>query len=218
MTLQLQKGDKVKIIGPFGKMSHLEKSHSGSIVFIAGGIGITPFASMLQYMADKDEQREVTLFYSNATESDIAFREELNHIVENTSLKLQVVHILSRQDNWEGEKGRFDAKLLEKYYSGSLLQNDYYVCGPPLMIDAVIKDLRKLQVPLNKIHSEMFGLAESGSPITHHKKQAQLVSRLIVMLVILFAGLRSGWKLFGDDARENEHSASSSLTLNREPN
>ena len=203
-------------------MSHLEKSHSGSIVFIAGGIGITPFASMLQYMADKDEQREVTLFYSNATESDIAFREELNHIVENTSLKLQVVHILSRQDNWEGEKGRFDAKLLEKYYSGSLLQNDYYVCGPPLMIDAVIKDLRKLQVPLNKIHSEMFGLAESGSPITHHKKQAQLVSRLIVMalivLVILFAGLRSGWKLFGDDARENEHSASSSLTLNREPN
>ncbi|WP_339144284.1 hypothetical protein [Croceitalea sp. MTPC5] len=72
---------------------------------------------------------------------------------------------------------------------------------PPLMIEVVIKDLRQLQVPLNKIHSEMFGLAQSGSPITYHKKQAQLVSRLIVLallvLVILFAGLRSGWKLFG---------------------
>ena len=85
-----------------------------------------------------------------------------------------------------------------------------------------IKDLRKLQVPLTKIHSEMFGLAVSGSPTTHHKKQAQLVSRLIVMalivLVIVFAGLRSGWELFGDDTLENEHSASSSLTLNRELN
>jgi len=214
---QLQEGDKVKIIGPFGKMSHVEKSHSGPIVFIAGGIGITPFASMLQYMADNDEQREVTLFYFNATESDIAFREELSHISENTSLKLKVVHILSKQDNWEGEKGRFDTKLLEKHCSGTLSQNDYYVCGPPLMINSVIKDLRKLQVPLTKIHSEMFGLAESGSAITHHKKQAQLVSRLIVMalivLVILFAGLRSGWKLFGDDAPENDHSASISFNL-----
>lgn len=219
---QIQEGDKVKLIGPFGKMSHVEKSHSGSIVFIAGGIGITPFASMLQYMADMDEQREVTLFYFNATESDIAFREELYHISENTSLKLKVVHILSKQDNWEGEKGRFDTKLLEKYCSGSLLQNDYYVCGPPLMINAVIKDLRKLQVPLTKIHSEMFGFAAPGSPATHHKKQAQLVSMLIVValivLVILFAGLRSDWKLFGDDALKNGHSASTSFSLNMKPN
>ncbi|GMN08157.1 hypothetical protein MTsPCn5_35460 [Croceitalea sp. MTPC5] len=125
---QLQEGDKVKIIGPFGKMSHIEKSHSGPIVFIAGGIGITPFVSMLQYMADKGEEREVMLFYSNATESDIAFREELSHISENTSLKLKVVHILSKQDDWEGEKGRFDMELLKKYCSAPLSQNDYYVC------------------------------------------------------------------------------------------
>tara|TARA_R110001592_G_scaffold32587_3_gene113993 strand:+ start:1844 stop:3337 length:1494 start_codon:yes stop_codon:yes gene_type:complete len=204
---QLQEGDKVKIIGPFGKMSHVEKQHSGSIVFIAGGIGITPFASMLQYMADMDHQHEVTLFYFNATETDIAFREELSHISKNTSLKLKVVHILSKQDNWEGEKGRFDTKLLKKYCSDSLLQNDYYVCGPPLMMNSVIKDLRKLHVPLTKIHSEMFGLAASGSPATHHKKQAQLISRLIVIslivLVVLFAGLRSGWELFGGDSKKN---------------
>ncbi|WP_445734476.1 ferredoxin reductase family protein [Mariniflexile sp.] len=217
---QIQEGDRVKIIGPFGKMSHVEKSYSGALVFIAGGIGITPFASMLQYMADKDDQREVMLFYFNATESDIAFREELNHISENTSLKLKVVHILSRQDNWEGEKGRFDTELLKKYCSGTLSENDYYVCGPPLMINAVIKDLRKLQVPLTKIHSEMFGFAASGSPATHHKKQAQLVSRLIVLalmvLVILLAGLRSDWKLFGNDAQKNMHSVSRSFSLGQE--
>ena len=217
---QLQEGDKVKIIGPFGKMSHVEKPHSGPIVFIAGGIGITPFVSMLQYMADKDEQREVTLFYFNATESDIAFREELNHISENTSLKLKVVHILSRQDNWEGEKGRFNTKLLKKYCTAAIMNHDYYVCGPPLMSQSVIRDLRLLQVPLTKIHSEMFGLAASGSPATHHKKQAQLVSRLIVMalivLVILFAGLRSSWKLFGDDVPKNDHSASRRFNLDQE--
>tara|TARA_R110002049_G_scaffold6484_2_gene40703 strand:+ start:9063 stop:10574 length:1512 start_codon:yes stop_codon:yes gene_type:complete len=218
---QLQEGDKVKIVGPFGKMSYVEKSHSGSIVFIAGGIGITPFASMLSYMADMSHQREVTLFYFNATESDIAFREELNHISENTSLKLKVIHILSRQDNWEGEKGRFDTELLKKYCADSLLKNDYYVCGPPSMSRSVIRDLKELKVPLTKIHSEMFGLAESGSPATHHKKLAQFVSRLIVaalfLLVILFAGLRSGWKLFGDDALKNDHSAAVFFSLDMEP-
>ncbi len=214
---QLQEGDMVKIVGPFGKMSYVEKSHSGPIVFIAGGIGITPFASMLQYMADTGHQHEVTLFYFNTTESDISFRAELNHISENTPLKLKVIHILSRQDNWEGEKGRFDTKLLEKYCPHTLMNNDYYVCGPPLMAQSVIRDLRQLQVPLTKIHSEMFGLAESGSPITHHKKQAQLVSRLIVMaliaLVILFAGIRSGWKLFADDSLKNNQSAVTSFSL-----
>ena len=206
---QLQEGDKVKIIGPFGKMSFMEKSHSGPIVFIAGGIGITPFASMLQYMADMNHAREVTLFYFNATEADIAFREELDKISENTFLKLKVVHILSKQDNWEGEKGRFNAKLLKKYCLGSISTNDYYVCGPPLMSQSVIGNLRDLQVPLNKIHSEMFGLAESGSPSTHHQKQAQFVSRLIVtgliLLVILIAGLRSDWILFGQDSTEENH-------------
>ena len=71
---------------------------------------------------------------------------------------------------------------------------------PPLMIEVVIKDLRQLQVPLNKIHSEMFGLAQSGSPITYHKKQAQLVSRLIVLallvLVILLSGIRIQVRMF----------------------
>ena len=68
----------------------------------------------------------------------------------------------------------------------------------------------------------MFGFAASGSPATHHKKQAQLVSRLIVValivLVILLAGLRSDWKLFGDDALKNGHSASTSFSLNMKPN
>ncbi len=206
---RLQEGDKVKIIGPFGKMSFMEKSHSGPIVFIAGGIGITPFASMLQYMADMNHQREVTLFYFNATEDDIAFREELDTISENTSLNLKVVHILSKEDNWEGEKGRFSTKLLKKYCPDSISTSDYYVCGPPLMSQSVIGSLKELQVPLNKIHSEMFGLAESSSPFTHHQKQAQSVSRLIVsgliLLVILIAGIRSNWILFGQDSGEENH-------------
>jgi len=215
---ELEEGDKVKIIGPFGKMSFMEKSHSGPIVFIAGGIGITPFASMLQYMADINHEREVTLFYFNATEADVAFREELDKISENTFLNLKVVHILSKQDNWEGEKGRFNAKLLKKYCPGSISTNDYYVCGPPLMSQSVIGSLKELQVPLNKIHSEMFGLAESGSPSTSQQKQAQFVSRLIVtgliLLVILFAGLRSDWILFGQDSTEENH-AHTTLTIDQ---
>ena len=207
---QLQKGDKVKIIGPFGKMSFVEKPHAGSIVFIAGGIGITPFMSMLQYMSDMNHKREVVLFYFNPTEADIAFREELEQLISRTSLHLKVVHILSKQDNWEGEKGRFNTTLLERHCLQSILSTEYYVCGPSLMSQAVIADLNELGVPLNKIHSEMFGLAGSGSPKTHQKKQAQSIARyvaiLLLLIITLFAGIRSDWKLFDDKPMENGHS------------
>ncbi len=109
-------------------------------------------------------ERKVVLFYFNKKEADIAFRRELDELMSLTSLKLKEVLILSKQENWEGEKGRFNAKLLEKHCQGYLLSYDFYVCGPPPMSEAVIKNLKELQIPLKKTHTEMFGLAGPGGP------------------------------------------------------
>ncbi len=204
----LQKGDKVKIVGPFGKLSFIEKNHTGPIVFIAGGIGITPFMSMLQYMADTNHKRKVVLFYFNETESDIAFRQELNELSSaDISLKLQVVYVLSKQSDWKGEKGHFNKQLVEKYCPDPLVNNRYYTCGPPRMSDAVLKELKALDIPLKNIHSEMFGFAEAGSPTTYQKKQSRNIVRCIVasllVLIIVMAGTRSGWRMFSKKTHNN---------------
>lgn len=204
----LQKGDKVKIVGPFGKLSFIEENHTGPIVFIAGGIGITPFMSKLQYMADTEHNREVVLIYFNETESDIAFRQELNELSSgDIALKLKVVYVLSKQSDWKGEKGHFNKKLLEKYCPDPLVNNHYYVCGPPRMSDAVLKELKDLCIPLKNIHSEMFGFAEAGFPATYQKKQSRNIVRCIVasllVLITVMAGTRSGWRMFSKETHKN---------------
>jgi ferredoxin-NADP reductase len=74
------------------------------LVFIAGGIGITPFMSMLRYIRDRKLKKELILFWANKMEKDIAFRDELEKMAAEMP-SLRAIHILSRQENWPGEKG-----------------------------------------------------------------------------------------------------------------
>ncbi len=201
---RIQKGDSVRILGPFGKLSFVEKSHSGPIIFIAGGIGITPFISMLQYMADEKHEREVVLLYFNQTEQTIAFRKELDNLMaNNTALNINVVHILSKQKDWQGEQGHFHKDLLKKYIPIPLSENHYYVCGPSRLNNAVLRELKLSQIPAKNMHSERFELAQSGASLTQPDIDVRFISRLIVILLLvmisLMAGVRSGWKMYKEE-------------------
>lgn len=211
----LQKGDKTRIVGPYGKLSFVEKSHTGPIIFIAGGIGVTPFMSMIQYMVELNHQREVILLYFNRTEADIAFRNKLNEFTTGSSLKLKVVHILSKQEDWNGEKGHFNKQLIEKYCVHPFVDHHFYVCGPPAMSQAVLKGLNDSGIPKKNIYSEMFGLAQSGTPDTYQKKKIRLLARCIVALLLILltfmAGIRSDWKMFSKESHGN-HEANISRT------
>ena len=140
---------------PFGVFSFLHHD-AEQLVFIAGGIGITPFMSMLRYIRDRKLRREVILLWANKTEKDIAFRAELEKMAsEMTSLK--VVHILSRQGNWAGEKGRINADTLKKHV-GDFEKGEFFVCGPPQMMTDIQKILADLGVSKKRIHTERFAL------------------------------------------------------------
>src|SRR3989344_2471432 len=83
----LKEGDRVKVEGPYGVFSI--DDHRGHFVFIAGGIGITPFRSMLRFVADQHVKvggvaQEITLIYANKTKEDIAFREEIAAIKKSS--------------------------------------------------------------------------------------------------------------------------------------
>lgn len=147
--------DHAYIDGPYGTFSFLNYD-AQSLVFIAGGIGITPFISMLRYIYDKKLERHVILIWGNKSANDIAFKEELKRMeLEMSSLK--VIHVMSKQDDWEGEKGYIDAEKLKRYVD-DFQNSQFFVCGPPIMMNAVMKSLRGLGVPKRKIHYERFAL------------------------------------------------------------
>ena len=127
------------------------------MVFIAGGVGITPLMSMLRYMQDAREDRRVLLFYANKTRRDIIFRDELHEIEKAEFPNLEVIHILSRPSaDWDGKTGRLDGNKIQRDCSSDLSNFEYYLCGPLQMTQQLIPDLRNLGVPESRIHFEKF--------------------------------------------------------------
>ena len=152
-------GDRAAVMGPYGRFSFLLRPKRKRLVMVAGGIGITPFMSMLRYMRDREEDREVLLLYGNRTPSDIAFADELAGMADGDGPPgLKVVHVLSAApEDWQGESGYIDGELLRRHL-GDTGDTGFYVCGPPVMMAKVIRALRDMGVPAARIHSERFSL------------------------------------------------------------
>jgi len=151
---EVKPGSRAYIDAPYGAFSFVNHD-ADNLVFIAGGIGITPFMSMLRYMRDRQLERNVTLIWGNKTEQDILFKEELDEM--SKKMRLKVVHVMSAQESWPGEKGFVDQARLKRLLEG--IENpQVFVCGPPAMMNMVIGALRKIGVPRGRIHSERFSL------------------------------------------------------------
>lgn len=148
-------GEKAFIDAPYGVFSFLHYD-GNELVFIAGGIGITPFMSMLRYMAARQLQKKVTLFWANKNEKNLCFRDELETLQEKLPSFTPVL-IMSGQKDWQGEQGRLNGAMLQKYVP-DLNGKEFFVCGPPPMSRAVRAELEKLKVPAHRIHFELFEL------------------------------------------------------------
>ncbi len=147
--------DGAYIDAPYGRFSFLNHDDQ-DFVFIAGGIGVTPFISMLRYMYDKKIDKNITLIWGNKTEKDLVFKDELEKMsAEMPSLK--VVHIMSKQEDWPGERGYVDAEKLKKHIS-NFQEGQFFLCGPPVMMNMLEKTLRELGVSRKRIHYERFAL------------------------------------------------------------
>lgn len=156
---QTRPGDRAAIEGPFGRFSYTFRPRERNLVFIAGGIGITPLMSMLRHLRDTAADANVLLLYGNKTEADIVFRGELEEMAGGERPRLRVVHVLSRPGaGWQGEAGYVDRAKIERLAGDRLVGNTYYVCGPPPMARGVIAALRDLGVPGSRIEYERFWL------------------------------------------------------------
>ena len=152
-------GDMALVDGPFGRFSYTLHPDERELVFIAGGIGITPLMSMLRHLRDTRAERSVTLLYANSSEADIVFHDELADMERGGAISLKVVHVLSKpSDAWQGERGRLDEDKIKRMSGPELTGCAFYVCAPPELMNLTIRTLRKAHVPAARIHFERFNL------------------------------------------------------------
>lgn len=149
-------GTRAFLEGPYGAFTP-DRHEGPGFVMIAGGIGITPMMSMLRTFAERGDKRPVTLIYANPTWDDATFRETLEELKDE--LDLEVVHVLEdAPEGWDGEEGLVTEELLERHLPDEPGRQQYFICGPPVMMDVVERNLDALRVPIERIHSERFNL------------------------------------------------------------
>ena len=151
-------GAEVRIKGPMGSFT-LHNNVSRPAVFVAGGIGIAPFLSMISYAALNKLHPPISLFYVNRYLEDAAFMDTLRELESSTG-NFRFVPTLTRVvDNanagWEGETGRISSKMLSKHVF-NLHDSTCYVAGPPTMVSAARLALNKAGVDEDDIRTEEF--------------------------------------------------------------
>ena len=152
----LPDGAKLKVTGPLGKFT-LDDSERPA-VFIAGGIGITPFMSMLRQAARERSPRRLFLAYSNRRPEDAAFLEELQELErrnEQFRLMATMTDMGRSARAWHGETGQIDAGKLQRLV-GDLALPVFYVVGPPAMVEAMQRVLGSAGIAEDRIRTEEF--------------------------------------------------------------
>lgn len=152
----LEIGTEVTMFGPTGTFV-LPKDSTHPLVMIAGGIGITPFRSMIRFILDNKSKRRIILLYSNPTEESLAFKEELDEIQADSGNDIEIIFSLTKEAKieWPGERGRIGPEMIKKYVD-NLNNSIFMVCGPEKMVHYINSILLDLGIVQEKIIKEEF--------------------------------------------------------------
>ena len=150
-------GGRIHLRGPAGKFT-LDGADARPAVFLAGGIGITPFASMSRQAAHERLARELWLFYSNRRPEDAAFLDELVAL-PRANPRYRFVGTMTEMEKssrpWSGETGFLDRAMLERHLK-NLAAFVYYVAGPPGLVETMQKMLVAAGVKDDAIRTDEF--------------------------------------------------------------
>ncbi|HNO78153.1 MAG TPA: 2Fe-2S iron-sulfur cluster-binding protein [Phycisphaerae bacterium] len=155
---QIEEENLLEAAAPNGKFT-FTGAEAETIVLIGGGVGITPLMSVVRYLTDVGWRNDIYLLYCCRTTKDFIFREELEQLQQRHP-NLHVFATMTRAAGtvWMGLKGRFTSDLI-----GHLIPDvskcRVHVCGPPLMMSAVLEMLKTLNVPDDQLETEAFGPA-----------------------------------------------------------
>jgi ferredoxin-NADP reductase/Na+-transporting NADH:ubiquinone oxidoreductase subunit NqrB len=135
----------------------MPKDKKVKLCFIAGGIGVTPFRSMISYLVDKNEQRDITLIYSCKRFDDLAYTNLFHHA--HTHLGIKTVSTLTDLDHlpedWTGYKGFLGVELILSEVP-DYMERLFYISGPNALVEATEKILFEIGVSKKQIKTDYF--------------------------------------------------------------
>lgn len=150
-------GLRARLGEPWGDFT-LDAADTRPAVFLAGGIGITPFVSMLRHAADEKVPRPIWLFYSNRRPEDAPFLGELSAL-ERRNPNFHFVGTMTEMEKsaqpWNGERGFIDRPMLERHL-GDLSRAVHYLAGPPALVGAMQEVLSGAGVKPDAIRTDEF--------------------------------------------------------------
>jgi len=153
---RLKVGDCLQSTGPAGSFYQEPLTDAKELVFLAGGSGITPFASIIRSNAEKHTGYEIHLIYGSRKPDDVIFLEELKCIEEaNPWFKMDLV-ISEPPQGYDGPKGLLDRETLENLID-SFDDKTFYICGPEQIYPLCEGALLSLGVPRRRIRREFYG-------------------------------------------------------------
>lgn len=125
-------------------------------VFMAGGIGITPFRSMIKYLLDTNQSQDIVLFYANRTAQDIVYQKILNRAEMRG---IRTIYTLTDINNlpleWQGEKGRIDKEIIARQIP-DYQERLFYLSGPHGMVTSFEETLEEMGIKKDQIKTDYF--------------------------------------------------------------
>jgi ferredoxin-NADP reductase len=151
---ELPVGTNVEVEPPKGSFA-LPENASRPLVFVAGGIGITVFRSMLRYIREEGLPYRVTLIFSNRDRESTAFVDELEELGQEIS-NFRLILTMTQDPGWEGETRKIDSQFLRDYLGADLNENTFLVAGPPAMVEGVQEALDEAGVEEENVIAERY--------------------------------------------------------------
>ena len=151
---ELPVGADVDVEPPKGSFG-LPEDPSRPLVFVAGGIGITVFRSMLRHIQEQGLPYRVTLIYSNRDRESTAFLDELGEL-ENANPNLRIVLTMTQDPGWEGEARKIDSEFFRDYLGEELGESTFLVAGPPGMVEGMQNVLAEAGVDEENVIAERY--------------------------------------------------------------
>lgn len=171
--LRLNEGDQVLVNGPFGSFVFDESKHQ-DLVFLAGGIGITPFYSAIKYATDKNLPNKLTLLYSNKTVDGTLFFREIRALEEQNK-NFRALFSVTDKNVLPVLKGvvnrRVDAAMINDF-TGGVSGKTFFICGPAGFMKSMRGNLLELGVDPSKIETEGFSMIAGAGFLAGTKNTA----------------------------------------------
>jgi ferredoxin-NADP reductase len=146
-------GDEAVISNPFGEFTF--RGEYGQVVFLTGGIGITPLRSMIRYATDLHLSTRIILLYSARSQADVIYEREMEQMMEQNPHLNLILTLTAPDPGWKGRSGRIDKGLIE-HEIPALKEQVFFSSGPSVMVNAMVAILEELGVQKDRVHQELF--------------------------------------------------------------